>query len=288
MTPQTVTSPTAPHVDATLPLADQVLDRLHEAEIDLAAQFHLTNGALRCRYAVLDDLLPEETCRQIHEAFPPVDEMRLMNTFRERKYTSKAVDRMNPLISQILYAFQTFPVMDMIGRITGMPRLLADPSFYAGGISAMTPGQFLNPHLDNSHEASRTYYRRLNLLYYVTPGWQPDGGGNLELWDPDVRHATEIPSLFNRLVIMETNRLSWHSVNPVRQPGTRCCVSNYYFTKASPEDHDYFHVTTFSARPEHPLARLRARADNWLRSAVRRVKRDGLAKRDVYKASGGR
>lgn len=267
-----------------LPLSDQILERLHTAEVDLAAQFHLTNGADRCRYAVLDDLLPEETCRQIHAAFPPISEMRLMDTFRERKYTSKAVDNMDPLIGEILYAFQTFPVLDLVGRITGMPRLLADPSFYAGGISAMTPGQFLNPHLDNSHEASRTYYRRLNLLYYVTPDWLPHGGGNLELWDRRVRKAVEVPSLFNRLVIMETNRLSWHSVNPVRQPGTRCCVSNYYFTKASPEDYDYFHVTSFSARPEQPLARVRATADNWLRSAVRMLKRDGIAKRDVYQA----
>jgi Rps23 Pro-64 3,4-dihydroxylase Tpa1-like proline 4-hydroxylase len=267
---------------SSLSLTEQVRAKLLEHEVDLAAQFHLKHGPVKCRYAVLDGILPEETCHQIHAAFPSVNQMRLLDSFRERKYTSKAVDKMDPLIGEALYAFQSPLVMEIVGRITGIQDLVADPSFYAGGVSAMTPGQFLNPHLDNSHESSRRYYRRLNLLYYVTPDWQPHGGGNLELWDPGVRTPVEIPSLFNRLVIMETNRLSWHSVNTVRQAGTRCCVSNYYFTKASPEPHDYFHVTTFSGRPGQPFARAWSTVDNWLRSALRLVKRDGLARKDVY------
>ena len=36
----------------------------------------------------------------------------------------------------------------------------------------MTEGDFLNPHIDNSHDAKRERYRRLNLLYYVSPGWE--------------------------------------------------------------------------------------------------------------------
>jgi len=102
------------------------------------------------------------------------------------------------------------------------------------------------------------------------------------LWDTAVRSPTEIPSLFNRLVIMETNRVSWHSVNAVQHIGVRNCVSNYFFSRESPEQHDYFHVTSFSARPEQKLARLLATADNLVRTCVRFVKRDGLAPKDIY------
>ena len=47
-----------------------------------------------------------------------------------------------------------------------------DETLYAGGISLMKNKDFLNPHLDNSHDKDKKKYRRLNLLYYVTPDWK--------------------------------------------------------------------------------------------------------------------
>ena len=32
---------------------------------------------------------------------------------------------------------------------------------------------------------------------------------------------------------METNKTSWHSVDPVMSEVRRCCVSNYYFSEHS-------------------------------------------------------
>ena len=51
---------------------------------------------------------------------------------------------------------------------------------YAGGISMMAPGHFLNPHIDNSHDKFRQRYRVLNLLSYVSPDWDQTRGCNLE------------------------------------------------------------------------------------------------------------
>jgi Rps23 Pro-64 3,4-dihydroxylase Tpa1-like proline 4-hydroxylase len=141
---------------------------------------------------------------------------------------------MNPLISDAIFAFQTPEVITEVAEITGFRDMQGDPKLYAGGISAMTRGQFLNPHIDNSHDVERLNYRVLNLLYYVSRGWKPEFGGNLELWDTAVRQRVEIPSLFNRLVIMETTHTSWHSVNKVNVDGNRYCVSNYYFSPHPP------------------------------------------------------
>ena len=90
-------------------------------------------------------------------------------------------------------------------------------------------------------------------------------------------------------VIMETNRSSWHSVNAVRAEGTRCCVSNYYFSPHSPNGAEVSHVTIFSGRPEQPLRRLLAAADGHARTLLRRVVKRGLAREDLYrgKDSGG-
>jgi Rps23 Pro-64 3,4-dihydroxylase Tpa1-like proline 4-hydroxylase len=242
----------------------------------------------RTRVAVVDNVLPEEVAADVYRAFPPEAEMRLLSSFREQKYTSKSLERMDRLVHDALFAFQAPEVLEEVATITGIRDMVADPQLYAGGISAMTKDQFLDPHIDNSHDAEGKRYRVLNLLYYVTPGWRPEFGGNLELWDEKVRERLEIPSLFNRLVIMETNRTSWHSVNRVRVEGKRCCVSNYYFSPHSPNGVEVSHITFFHGRPEQPLRRLLATADGHARTFLRRVIRRGLGKEDLYRGGAPR
>lgn len=132
----------------------------------------------------------------------------------------------------------------------------------------MSKGDFLNPHIDNSHDRDLKKYRRLNLLYYVTPNWKNNYGGNFELWDEGVKKRKLITSKFNRLVIMETNKQSWHSVNKVLTNKNRCCVSNYYFSSTPPEKEEYFHVTSFTGRPNEKIKRIYGIFDNLIRNFV--------------------
>jgi Rps23 Pro-64 3,4-dihydroxylase Tpa1-like proline 4-hydroxylase len=132
----------------------------------------------------------------------------------------------------------------------------------------MGKGDFLNPHIDNSHDSVRARYRRLNLLYYISRDWRDEYGGNFELWDPAVQRPTMITSKYNRLVVMETNKYSWHSVNPVVVDKNRCCISNYYFSKSCPESSDYYHVTSFVGRPNERLLRAWGRVDNFARQWI--------------------
>lgn len=70
----------------------------------------------------------------------------------------------------------------------------------------MAHKNYLNPHLDNSHDAERERWRVLNLLYYVTPDWHLGDGGHLELWlDGPKKVPLHIESKFNRLVVMATH-----------------------------------------------------------------------------------
>ena len=195
------------------------------------------------------------------------------------------MDRYNPLLEEIIFAFQDPRFLSLVEEITGLSELLPDEHLYAGGISLMAQGCFLNPHLDNSHDKDRKNFRVLNLLYYVTPDWQESYGGNLELWDQGLKSdARTIVSKFNRLVIMVTNRKSYHSVNPVLFDGERCCVSNYYFSPISAENNEYFHVTSFRGRPEEKLKDFVLSADVALRNGIRQVFPKGVVKPwHVYK-----
>lgn len=262
----------------------QIICARLERDLDKIRQdFNTPKGATKTRHAAIDQLLPAEIAHQIYEAFPPLEEMRLMSSFREQKYTSKAFDKFAPLLADASLALQAPETIKIVEKITGVPKMVGDPQFYAGGLSVMATGQFLNPHIDNSHDGNRQNYRVLNLLYYVTPDWKQENGGNLELWDAKVRSPVEIHSAFNRLVLMETNELSWHSVNSVKTQGKRCCVSNYYFSPHSPNNgRETFHITFFKARPEQPFLRLVSTADGYLRTLTRKFKKDGLGKKDVY------
>jgi Rps23 Pro-64 3,4-dihydroxylase Tpa1-like proline 4-hydroxylase len=264
-------------------LARMIVERLAREEGELARQFASPSAGVPTRHLAIDNLLPEEVARAFYPSFPPPERMRRMSSFRERKYTFKQLDQVPERLKDITFAVQSPQVVAVVERITGIAEQVPDPHLYAGGITLMASGDYLNPHIDNSHDSERRLYRTLNLLYYVTPAWKPEYGGSLELWDGHVRNSIAIPSLFNRLVIMETNRHSWHSVSPVRHDGQRCCVSNYYFSERSPEGAEYFHVTSFSARPEQPVRRWLAAADNLARMGVRKIFSKGLGKRDLYR-----
>lgn len=262
-------------------LAEIIYERLTAEQSRLRAEFQ-DRSRVQTRHFVVDDLLPAETAMEIFKAFPEPQSFRRMKSFRERKWTSKNLTPLPKILSDITFAVQDERVIRIVEEITGIRNQVADPHLYAGGLSMMVKGDFLNPHIDNSHDKDRLNYRTLNLLYYVTPDWDHENGGNFELWDERVRNPLEIVSKFNRLLVMETNTKSWHSVNRVRVTRPRCCVSNYYFSPDPPDGVPHFHITAFSARPEQPFRRLFSTVDATLRSAVRRVVRKGVGREDVY------
>lgn len=225
-------------------------------ERDQAALRQQWQSARPFRYFVVDDLLPAATARAIGDAYPSPASLQLRSSLRERKRVGVKVDQYAPIVGDALFCFHAQPIVEAVAAITGIQKMSSDPSLYASGISVMGKDDFLNPHLDNSHDGDRKRYRVLNLLYYVAPDWSLGNGGNLELWDRDVRQATTVEAKFNRLAVMETHQLSWHSVNKVRVDRSRRCVSNYYFSEQSPTGIPYQNVTTFTGRPEEPLKRL--------------------------------
>jgi Rps23 Pro-64 3,4-dihydroxylase Tpa1-like proline 4-hydroxylase len=267
-------------------LADMIVDRL-DREIDrLAGEFRSPGRIASCQ---VRDLLPPELAREICGRFPVSDAMVLKRSIKENKHVAAQMDAFHPLLEEAVYAFQDPRVVDRISRITGLSALEPDVDLYAGGISAMSKGAYLRPHLDNSHDGDRQRYRVLNLLYYVTPDWQESYGGSLQLWDDGPRGKPRtFPSLFNSLVIMLTNKRSWHSVNEVRHDGRRCCVSNYYFSSVSPDEEDYFHATSFRGEPGQVPADLVMRADNALRTMVLKLLGDKVwVNPHVYRRPGG-
>lgn len=267
-------------------LADHIVRRLTQERDRMRFDWSASGVIHHC---VIDGLLPEKEAHQIREAFPPTNAMGIKRSLRELKFVAAQMNQYNPLLEEAVFAFQDPRVVELVGAITGLRELEPDSLLYAGGVSLMSRGHFLNPHIDNSHDKSRQRYRVLNLLYYCSPGWALDKGGNLELWPQGVGGApVTIESRFNRLVLMVTHTKSWHSVSEVKADAERCCVSNYYFSRRPAEASDYFHVTFFRGRPEQPLRDLVLRIDGSLRMGLRKLFPQGIKEtKHFYKREGG-
>ena len=264
-------------------ISNLIAKKLTENKDVLAKQF--AGNKIKAFY--IDDLLPLDIAIAAFNNFPSLDKLKHNSTIRENKYIGVNIDKYNPIISELLLAFQDEEVLKIVQEITQIEGLESDRSFYAAGISAMPQNNFLNPHLDNSHNADRTKYRALNLLYYAAPDWHENNGGNLELWPEGIKKNKQqtFVSKFNKLVVMATDNTSWHSVSPVVVDKTRLCFSNYYFTKTSPIGKPYFNVTTFRGRPEQKLTNIILVADGLLRGLIRKVKKRNVNKiTHIYKA----
>lgn len=266
-------------------IAGHIYKRLSEDKKKLTEVWGIPKNT-NTRHLVIDNLLPDNLCNQIYESFPKkLNNFHLRKSFRERKRTLTNLSIHNKNINNAIYAFQDKKVLNILSEITKINNLEADEKLYAGGLSLMMQDDFLNPHVDNSHNINREKYRRLNLLYYVTPNWIEEYGGNFELWDNNIKKPKVIISNFNRLVIMETTRHSWHSVNKLLSNKARCCLSNYYFTKNSPlkSNKKYFHVTSFTGRPNEKYKIAYALLDNNIRNVISKILKFGRGRKLINK-----
>ena len=261
-------------------LAREMHRRLDSQREHLAQQWQ---ASAPINYFVLDDVLPEQWAREMYSAFPDSGKMVLKRSLREFKFVAAQMNKYNSILEEVVYAFQAPQIVKLVEEITQLNALEPDEMLYAGGISTMAHGHFLNPHVDNSHDKFRERYRVLNLLYYVSPDWTEAAGCNLELWPhgPEGKPTT-ILSRFNRLVIMVTHQGSWHSVSRNVSMRNRCCVSNYYFSEQPVGGKEYFHITSFRGRPEQPIRDAVLRTDIWLRQAIRRLFPKGISKNRHY------
>jgi len=249
---------------------DEIADKLSTNLQTLQKSF-IESGKIKFFY--LDNLISESILNQISAAFDKnISKLFDRKSLRENKKVGVKYDHYDQILSDFTAAIHSPRIIELISHITELDDLEPDSSMYAAGLSSMGYGNFLNPHLDNSHNFDRSKYRCLNLLYYCTPNWDEKNGGNLELW-PEGPQTTPltIASLSNRLVVMKTDRNSWHSVSKVIVNKNRNCISNYYFSKFSPDTSDYNHVTSFRGNRDQKFVDIFLKYDAKFRNLLRKV-----------------
>ncbi len=161
----------------------------------LKAEF---NAGKPFRWVRIYPFLEEEFALEVARSYPTFEdsrregrEFKAVNERRKVQVTDSScfpgpVKRLSDAISspEFLQALET---------ITGIPKLCWDPNFLGGGMHLTGPGGRLDVHVDFNYNEFEKQHRRLNILIYLNPGWKEEWGGQIELWDRDVRSAS-IPS----------------------------------------------------------------------------------------------
>jgi Rps23 Pro-64 3,4-dihydroxylase Tpa1-like proline 4-hydroxylase len=228
-----------------------VLSRLRENAAALRLQYADT-AADQVPCCWLDDVLPEQYIEAAHRSRPPLSRMLRLADKKERKYVCAKVETLADPIRDLVLAFADQEVANEIAKIIGKRRLEADTQLYNGGLSVMMPGDYMCPHLDNSHDYSRVRHREVVVLFYLSPGWQQDYGGHLELWNRRRGgKARMVPFSSNRMVIMEASERSWHSVGLITGPLARDSLTTYFYAPAT--EKAPVRLTRFTSWPNRPV-----------------------------------
>lgn len=227
-----------------------------------SAELHRRFAAAKpFHYVVIDGFLESEFCRQLMNEFPAFDAHRATNERGEtgRKAVVSEPACLGPAYARFDRMIRSSEFLELMSRITGIPKLLYDPEYVGGGTHENLDGQDLDPHVDFNFHPSRQWHRRLNLIVFFNSEWRQDWGGCLEFlsdpWTADgARPAEAVVPLANRAVIFETNEHSWHGFRRIQLPAekqdiSRRSIAIYLYTESRPvEETAVAHGTVYVQR----------------------------------------
>jgi hypothetical protein len=210
----------------------------------------------------LDNFLDGAFAERVLAAYPSFEEAsrmgRSFDAVNERKKIQVTdASTFAPPVAELNRALADPEFLGLLSYVFDIPDLLADPQLNGGGMHQTGPRGHLDVHIDFNYIEDRQLHRRLNILVYFNKDWRPEWGGNIELWDPEVKvcHHSYSP-IFNRCVVFETNEVSYHGVTAVKCPEgmSRKSFAAYYYTKEAPAHWTgVSHSTIFKARPDEVL-----------------------------------
>lgn len=171
-------------------------------------------------HIVIDNFFKSEVAEKLASEFPEYDSPvwhAYYNNAIERKKTSNHWDKF-PKQTYAVFHYLCTDFNYLVTKITGNYQVQADIGLHGGGWHAHKTNGKLNVHLDYSLHPKLELERHYNLIVYITPNWNPEWGGGLEIWSHN--HETNQPkeqvgvieNKFNRAVLFDTTQHSWHGL----------------------------------------------------------------------------
>lgn len=196
-------------------------------------------GATPFPHIVMDDFLDHTLLNDLLSGFPSREGLNHFDRDQERlKYQFHPWDVQHAGLRNLLNELNSRAFLAFLEKMTGIKGLIPDPYFMGGGLHETMPGGHLSVHADFNIHGRLRVERRLNFLLYLNDDWQPDYGGDLELWDQQMTACQKrVAPLLGRAVVFNTSLDSFHGhPEPLRCPPgrSRRSIATYYYT--APEE----------------------------------------------------
>ena len=187
---------------------------------------------------VIDDFFDSQTLSGVLAEVNALDRSRRYAKFVDRKTDHNKFaffpEAVGPDTSRLVNFLNSGPFLSYMEKLTGIDNLIADPSYFGGGLHLIENGGFLEVHADFNHLKKYNLERRINLLLYLNEDWKDEYNGQLELWDrKTMSKAKTISPIFNRCVVFSTTKesLHGHPAPLATPPGiARRSLALYYYT----------------------------------------------------------
>jgi hypothetical protein len=206
-------------------------------------------------HVVLDDFFDPALLDMILAEFPKPGQIpwQRFDNEREIKLASARDASFGSVTRLLFYHLNSISFLEFLSEVTGIPNLISDPSLEGGGLHQIVRGGKLGLHADFNKHRGYGLDRRLNVLLYLNKDWRAEYGGNLELWDRDMKRCeARVLPIFNRVMIFGTTDFTYHGhPDPLQCPEemTRKSMALYYFSNGRPaEEISGEHSTIFRAR----------------------------------------
>lgn len=206
-------------------------------------------------HIVIDDFVDREILDLVLREFPASEGARFFDRDQERyKFQFAPYEVASGHIRNLFAELNSEAFLGFLEELTGIQGLISDPYFAGGGLHETKQGGHLGIHADFNVHRRMNVERRINLLIYLNEDWQPQYGGQLELWDKKMKECVvRVEPVFGRAVIFNTDLDSFHGhPEPLTCPPERSrrSIATYYYS--APEEGFAAlprRTTNFQARP---------------------------------------
>ncbi len=161
------------------------------------------------------------------------------NNKSEVKFANNEYNKFPESIKKLINFMNSENFINFLQDITSIEeKLVPDYELNGGGLHEIKNGGYLKIHTDFNKHPNSGLDRRVNILIYLNKNWRDDYGGDLQLWDKNMKKCEKkIFPNFNTMVIFTTNDFSNHGhPDPINCPEeiSRKSIALYYFSDGRP------------------------------------------------------
>tara|TARA_B100000029_G_scaffold501269_1_gene574336 strand:- start:3022 stop:3810 length:789 start_codon:yes stop_codon:yes gene_type:complete len=188
-------------------------------------------------YAIVDNFFKKNIALKLSREFPKYNDKNLheYNNYCEVKKSSNNWNLFPSLTYRIFSLLNSNIITKVLSKKLKINKIFSDYGLNGGGWHLMNTRGRLNPHLDYSLHPKILGQRKFNLIIFLSPDWKRSWGGETCFYEKNLRNKnipgnliTKIYPKFNRAIIFDTSKNSWHAVSSIKTYKIRKSIAVYY------------------------------------------------------------